>query len=83
MVWIVAAESVVYAIYAQLVLTQRPWVGLTAWAVAAGLWLWAMSRDRRLMGATRPAYPQTQETLPWYISTGRRPSSGWRDRYGV
>jgi len=71
MAWAVAAEAVVYAVYAQLVLTRHRWLGLAAWTVAVALWLWAAHRERRLVGETLPLPGQTYDVRPWYCDRGR------------
>ncbi len=71
MVWIVAAEAVVIAIFGALLLVRRAWPGLLAWGVAVALWLWAARREPSLIGKTQPLpepSPQAQ--------SGRR--SRWR-----
>ncbi len=63
MAWIVAAETVVIAALAQLLLVRQVWLGLLAWGAAVTLWLQAARREHRLIGEALPLpepLPSTQ-----------------------
>lgn len=66
MTWIVAAEAMAFAVYAQMLLARRGWPGLLAYALALALWWWAVRQDGRLLGETRPLPALSFETRPWY-----------------
>nr|HID14396.1 hypothetical protein [Anaerolineae bacterium] len=66
MVWVIAAGAMLSAICAQIVLAQQKWPGLAMYTVALVLWLWAMRKDKRLLGESRPLPALPRETQPWY-----------------
>jgi hypothetical protein len=77
MVWIVAAEAIAFAVYAQVALTRNKWLGLAAYAMALALWLWAIRRENGLLGAVR-ALPAFSYGFSFDIVAPR--STGWGRR---
>lgn len=66
MAWVVAAEVMFLAIYAQMVLTRHVWWGLVVYAMALGLWLRVTRENNRLLGEARPLPVPPRVVQVWY-----------------
>jgi len=66
MAWVVAAEVMFLAIYAQMVLTRHVGWGLVVYAMALGLGVWVIREDSRLLGKVRPLPVPPCNVQIWY-----------------